>query len=507
MATVKMDKEPARRTSTFLKRANFVFLCLAVALLLATVFLSAVVGPYTQDPDYFTYVGRCLAKGRRLYFEIWDCKGPIMYWLSAVGALFGPVMGFQVVGAFAWLLAFSLVFVLSRRFCGAYSGLAVFMFALFALGVNRFGTTGRQESVAACFVAGGMLLGLGRMNPLRCFGAGVCAGFVLMIKPTLLMFAPAIGCWWAMSLYRNREWGVFLKSCAFAVAGGVFALLAVTAFFLPDGVPELWRGALLWNLTERNVHSVPLFKYWKCVLAMRTFVEYYGWTIYVWGACYVAAVVLAIKSRSREMAFLVLWSTLEAVAVFGYPGFCAHYIIMAFMPLAIAIGCGLNKCGMSLVSSMSLVLTGCAMCFTVAWSCPRIFKHIASSEKRHASFVAIKDELKSGGGGVVVYGANRTAHVMNAINALSDQRFPGIRFWISATTQSFREELAADFRKAADADDACMLLVEQPCNLDEICAMTGWNGLDKFKLWKEFPELEVAVYRKCCSSGDRNNAE
>ena len=167
------------------------------------------------------------------------------------------------------------------------------------------------------------------------------------------------------------------------------------------------------------------------------------------------------------------------------------------MPLAIAIGCGLNKCGRSMVSFMSLALTGSAMCFTVAWSCPRISKHIANSERRHASFAAIKDELKSGGGGVAVYGANRTAHVMNAINALSDQRFPGIRFWISATTPTFREELAADFRKVADADSTYMLLVERPCSIDEICAMTGWNGSDKFKLWREFPELEVAAYRKC----------
>ena len=349
-----------------------------------------------------------------------------------------------------------------------------------------------------------MMLGLGRVNALRCFGAGVCAGFVLMIKPTLLMFAPALGFWWVFTLLKNREWGAFLRSCAFAVAGGVFALLAVTAFFLPDGVPELWRGILLWNLTERNVHSISLFKYWKFALSMGTFVENYGWTICVWAACYVAAVGLAVKSRSGEMAFLVLWSTLEALAAFGYPGYCAHYIIMAFMPLAIAVACGLNKCGKSVVSSVALVLTGCAMCFTVAWSCPRISKHIASSERRHASFAAIKDELKSGGGGVVAYGANRTAHVMNAIDALSDQRFPGIRFWIAATTPSFREELAADFRKAVDADDTCMLLVERPSSLDEICTMTGWNGLDKFKLWREFPELEVAVYRKysSCSNGN-----
>ena len=477
-------------------RFNVVFLCMAGAVLLATLLLSAVVEPYTQDPDYFTYVGRCLANGRRLYFDVWDCKGPIVYWLSAVGAFLGPVMGFQIVGAAAWLLAFLLVFVLARRFCGTWSGLAVFLFAVFALGVNRFGTTGRQEAVAACFVAGGMMLGLGRRSPLRCFGAGACAGFVLMIKPTLVMFAPAIGCWWAMVLYRNRNWGEFLRSCAFAVAGGVSVLLAVTVLFLPDGVSELWRGTLLWNLTERNKASMGLFTYWRCCLSMKTLVAYYGWTIYVWCGCYVAAVWLAAKSRSREIVFLLLWSTLEALAVFAYPGYCAHYIIMAFMPLAITIGCGLDRCGRSPASAMALLLTGAAVCFTIGWSCPRISRHIANFEKRRAGFAAIGEELKSGGGGVAVYGANRTAHVLNAINALSDQRFPGIRFWISGTTPSFREELASDFRRVADADDTCILLVELPGNLDEICAMTGWNGSGKFKLWREFPELEVAVYRK-----------
>ncbi len=473
---------------------NVACLCLAALLLIATLLMAAVVGPYSQDPDYFTYVGRCLADGRRLYFDIWDCKGPVVYWLSAVGAFIGPVVGHQIVGALAWLIAFALSFALARRFCGAYSGLAVLLFAVFALGMNRFGTTGRQEAVAACFVAGGMALGLGRRTPLRCFCAGVCAGVVFMIKPTLLMFAPAIACWWAMSLWRDRAWAEFLKSCAFAAAGGVSALLAMTALFLPDGVYELWRGALLWNLTERSVLSIGLLKYWKLVLAMKSFMSNYGWTICVWAVCYAVAVCLAARSRSREMAFLAAWSTFEAVAVFAYPGYCAHYIILAFLPVSVAICRGLCECGRSVAASASLVAVGAAALFTVAWSCPRVVRHIAGFERRSACIAAIRDELRSSGGKAAVFGANRTASVMNAIDALSDQRFPGIHFWIRTTTPSFRDLLAADFCRVADSDDTGMLLVEQPCGLDEISSLTGWRGAGRFELWREFPELQVSVY-------------
>ncbi len=487
-------------------RFSVLFLCLAVLVLLATLLLSAAVGPYSQDPDYFTYVGRCIADGRRLYLDIWDCKGPFVYWLSAVGALLGPVMGHQIVGACAWLLAFALVFLLARRFCGAYSGLAVFLFAVFSLGMSRFGTTGRQESVAACFVASGMILGLGRRNGLWCFGAGVCAGVVFMIKPTLLMFVPAIGCWWAAKLYRDRDWGAFAGSCALAVAGGVAVFLVTTAFFLPDGVSELWRSALLWNLTDRSAHSIGLFKYWKLVMSTKSFLANYGWTILVWAVCYIVAIGLVVRSRSRNMAFLLLWSSLEAVAAFGYPGYCAHYVIMAFLPLAVAICCGLGECERGTPAHVvSLFVAGAAVCFTVGWSCPRISRHIANCSSRQASLADIRNELVSAGGGVAVYGANRTASVMNAIDALSGQRFPGIMFWIASTTPRFRAELAEDFRRVADDSRTNMLLVERKCSLDDICALTGWEGRGMFRLWRDFPELEVAVYTKCEKDGARTS--
>ncbi len=475
-------------------KTNIIFLALGVFTLIATLLLVAMFGPYSQDPDYLTYVGRCLADGRRLYVDIWDCKGPVVYWMSALGALISPVMGQQVVFAFAWLIAFGVVFIIARKYAGEFAGVSVFLFAVMAFGVNRFGTLGRQEAIAACFVAVGMALGLGRRTPFRCFAVGVCAGIVFLIKPTLLMFAPALGLWWGYAFFKDRDGKAFLKSVIAATVGGVCVLLVAMCMFLPDRVGEFWNGALLWNLTERNAHSLGLIKFWTVSFSMKPFVLYYGWTIIVWAVMYVAAWLLAFGVKTPIVRFFMLWATLEALAVFGYPGYCSHYIIVAFLPLALVLGCCLHerlKLGFPIVA---VALIAAATCFTVGWSIPRIVRHASNYEKRQAGIEFVKREATNGG--IVVYGANRTAHVLNAADVLSSQRYPGIRFWMGLASKSFDEGLALDFCNAVDAAGTHLLLVERPETLTSICLKTGWKGSGRFELAKDFPDLEVAVYRR-----------
>ena len=41
--------------------------------------------PYCGDSDIFQYIGWKVANGTPLFSEIWDHKGPIIYWVNALG--------------------------------------------------------------------------------------------------------------------------------------------------------------------------------------------------------------------------------------------------------------------------------------------------------------------------------------------------------------------------------------------------------------------------------------
>lgn len=63
-------------------------LILIIAYVLSTETLSAAnprVNPPGRDGGFFMYVGKALRSGATLYADIWDSKGPLIFWINAIG--------------------------------------------------------------------------------------------------------------------------------------------------------------------------------------------------------------------------------------------------------------------------------------------------------------------------------------------------------------------------------------------------------------------------------------
>ena len=41
--------------------------------------------PPGRDGGFFLYVGKSIQSGARLYADIWDSKGPMIFWINALG--------------------------------------------------------------------------------------------------------------------------------------------------------------------------------------------------------------------------------------------------------------------------------------------------------------------------------------------------------------------------------------------------------------------------------------
>ena len=55
------------------------------------------------DNAIFAYLGHCVGEGAVPYLELWDTKGPLQFWLNALGMLGGRV-GHTLLGAVvAWV--------------------------------------------------------------------------------------------------------------------------------------------------------------------------------------------------------------------------------------------------------------------------------------------------------------------------------------------------------------------------------------------------------------------
>lgn len=427
----------------------------SLALLAFTVVLTLCFGAYPIDPDYFAYVGRCLLSGRRLYADIWDCKGPVLYFVSAFGVWFHPVLGQPVL--FGVFLAADLVLFhgLLRRMGGARAGLCTLLFAVLALGAGQFLVIGRQEMLVCLLV----LLGLWSQGRFAFWGdvlTGACAGLVFFIKPNLISFLSVPLVQGALASRRTGEWRFFVRRSVCLFLGFFAVLLAVTACFLPDAVGDLWYGSLVWNITQRAQNGSGWLGYWSRELSSCRFWHKEGWIIPLFGALFVIGCVRAVRLRGREWTGWGVWAFLETAAAFGFPQFCRHYVIVACLPVvALAVG-GVSeplsrKDGRFVLLALAVALAMFGASGNV------LFRHVSSASARDREIEEMRGMVGTGQGGVTVYGGGTTAAVMNKLGLLSGQRFLGMTYWWRTSSGDFRGAIRRDFLTSLNADREWML--------------------------------------------------
>ena len=96
-----------------LERFNAFWGLLFLALLVALVLSQS--NPYkealSRDNGFFLYAGSQILKGKIPYIDFWDSKGPIIFYINALGLLVGKGSRWGV-----WLLEFVFLFVESAVF-------------------------------------------------------------------------------------------------------------------------------------------------------------------------------------------------------------------------------------------------------------------------------------------------------------------------------------------------------------------------------------------------------
>ena len=404
-------------------------------------------GERPTDSQYFNYIGRCLNANRRLYVDVWDCKGPILYWVSALGVWLNPQWGFRVLFAAFWLADLLLFWSLTRRL-GKNAGLATFLFVLSALGCGQdsFLVIGRQESLGVFAALSALHLDCrSRGRRLFDFAIGICGGVAFMIKPTFAAFGAFLLVRWLMDAVENRNWKAFGSRVGCAVVGGVSVLAVVTVAYLPDRVHELWRGALLWNLCERIGNSP--WRHWLVRLFTdRKFLCRFGWTFLLWGS--LSMIGLCANLRNRKVAWpWFAWLAAEAVLMFKIPDFLAHYVVVAVVP---------TICLLVLALPLN-VLRGLVLCatFVIMWKAlGTIPAHLLEANARRIEL----DRIGKLGCGqidhVAVYGGNGVFSCLNQLRVFSDQRYPFLTCWVVRCDKTGTEEMKADFQQALE-DPRC----------------------------------------------------
>lgn len=226
-----------------LRLAATVILAL-IAVAAFTVRLGALAEPLGIDQSLWASAARGMARGQRLYHDVWEQRPPGIYWIYVTGF---RLLGWQAATV-AWmdivasaLTCMCLAFV-ARRLAGGLAGaIAASLFAVLTMPAWLYGYGGFLErSVCETFILTcGAIAALAAVrvssdgSDASAALLGLAAGAAVVLKPNAGLYFPALLVW--MALYsERRRW---LRGAAIATVAAIVMPVAALVW--------LWRLDLL----------------------------------------------------------------------------------------------------------------------------------------------------------------------------------------------------------------------------------------------------------------------
>ncbi len=296
---------------------------------------------WTGDSGIFQEMGICLAQGGTPYLDIFDHKGPVLWFIQAFGYKISPCWGhmiLQTISLFCTLvLWYNIVHILTKKIISSIiitlSGL------LFLMAFYERGNLCEEWSLP--FISLPIYLYFRRLElnnhekPIYTrfdsFCLGLCVGIIAMIR--LNNTAPLIGFtfWHLLLCIKNKEykrlWTDVMIICSGMMV--VFTICSVFYFIKANwnGVYEMFYGTFIFNTIYIEIGLPPVKKYYNYILPL-TFIIIS--IFYIFHKKIPKGISIAL--------FISYIITFISIGRWGYK----HYMII-FIPLFLVSICALFK--------------------------------------------------------------------------------------------------------------------------------------------------------------------
>lgn len=312
------------------------------------------------DSGVFQEMGVCLLQGGTPYVDLFDHKGPVLWFIQALGKWIHPLYGILFLQTISLFLSLSMLFktilLITQKVGHSYlisiSGL------LFLMAFYQRGNLCEEWSLP--FIILPIYLYLKRWKNNTCtssynhndiFITGFCIGILAMIR--LNNAAPIIGfvLWHYLSTINNKEYKRFWIDISLMLSGTVLIFSICSAFYLIkagwDGVYEMIYGTLIFNFLYFDVVWEPTI-----LVLLKKFSLPIGF-LAITIICYFR------KKKTKEITTPLVISYILTLLVLGFTGFL-HYFIILIPLFLITIGI-INKSK----EKWSYIIIGCCCIISV----------------------------------------------------------------------------------------------------------------------------------------------
>ena len=294
---------------------------------------------YEVDDQFYALVGARLTRGATLYIDIWDRKGPALYYTFALLAAIWPtsVVAYQVAAATcaaltAWLIT-RICIALNCRKGALFAGLSYLVL------LYQFGGANAQTEVffapllsfcAWCVVSRLDRIAAGHIDGRICLGFGA-AGLALAFKQSAVFEGVGFGAACVIaSTVGGTGWKKTARNAGLLMLCGAVPMLVVVVRYWWAGQFDALLHALVTSNVQRHymgtgewLGRIPLI---LMELSMPTGFAFLGWLV-------------MRREGNRAGVFVILgWLGAAIVPILAYPNIFNYYLLTLLAPLCILGG-------------------------------------------------------------------------------------------------------------------------------------------------------------------------
>lgn len=216
-----------------------------------------------SDINLYFNIGKALFNGKVLYLDVFDHKGPFIFFLYGVGYLISndSFFGMFIIECITWvILSFTAYYTAKLFLKGIYPLLvAVAFLPLFLSHTEKGGSA--EEFIIACIAVSFYLFiryfrNPGEHNPYHMVIHGLMWGIVLLTKFTLTAFWIPLLLSVALILLQQRRYkNLFINILSFLLGGLIVFLPILLYFVVNDGLGKAIECYISVNMTQTEGSS------------------------------------------------------------------------------------------------------------------------------------------------------------------------------------------------------------------------------------------------------------
>lgn len=278
------------------------------------------------DASIFEYFGYAMNHGEKMYLDLFDHKGPVIFLLNYLGYSLGGPLGIKVLYLLALIVFFYIGYHISRLFTGIRNSLIVLVITFIIFESFFEGGWGLEGYILPCLTYS-LYIFLkdflkDKVNKYEIILSGFSFAVVLFTKANM------IGIWLIFSLLvtikliYQKQFSLFLKYITLFITGSALFIVPLCCFLWFQGsLKEMFyqsvvmnfiyskesgyltvREMIKWYMNQVNVLQLNLMM----VIAMIAVWKQYGIKILFYNGAFIFCLMLALISKRAYLHYLIV---------------------------------------------------------------------------------------------------------------------------------------------------------------------------------------------------------